>query len=222
MGWTRADRASREHSRRGQSGCGRGPVAGHGAGRGRDRVSDNLLPFPGNEPSDGLCAALEALLFASGGPVSSRNLAEALDVEHADVLGGLAALSRGYEDRGIELLEIAGGWQLRTRPEHAGAILKLMGQRPSRLSRAALEVLSVVAYKQPVTRSEVEQLRGVDSGGVMRTLLGRGLLRVAGRKAEPGRPLMYGTTRAFLEMFALSDLRDLPTLREREELEEDV
>ena len=184
-------------------------------------MSDNLLPFPGNEPPAGLAAALEALLFASGAPVSARQLAEALELETPDVLAGLAALSRDCTERGIELLEIAGGWQLRTRPEHAGSILKLLGQRPSRLSRAALEVLSVVAYQQPVTRSEVEQLRGVDSGGVMRTLIGRGLLRVAGRKAEPGRPLMYATTRAFLEMFALADLRDLPTLREREELEED-
>ncbi|TNE89517.1 MAG: SMC-Scp complex subunit ScpB [Deltaproteobacteria bacterium] len=184
-------------------------------------MSDNILPFPGNEPPDGLIAALEALLFASGAPVTEKQLAEVLDVELATVRAGLSALSRACEDRGVELAEIAGGWQFRTRPEHADAILKLLDQRPARLSRAALEVLAVVAYRQPVTRSEIDELRGVDSGGVLRTLLGRGLLRAAGRKDEPGRPLMYATTRAFLELFALSDLRDLPTLREREELEED-
>lgn len=184
-------------------------------------MSDNLLPFPGNEPPEGLIAALEALLFASGAPVAERQLVEALQVEPALIQAGLSALSRACDGRGIELLDVAGGWQLRTRPEHASAVAKLLGQRPTKLSRAALEVLSVVAYKQPATRAEVEELRGVDSGGVMRTLIERGLLRVAGRTSDPGRPLTYATTRAFLEMFALSDLKDLPTLREREELEED-
>ena len=102
-----------------------------------------------------------------------------------------------------------------------GLVLRLLKKRPARLSRAALEVLSVVAWRQPVTRAEIESLRGVDSGGVVKSLIERGLLRTAGRRAEPGRPLMYATTRAFLEMFELGDLRDLPTLREREELEED-
>lgn len=184
-------------------------------------MSDNLLPFPGHEPPDGLVAAVEALLFASGAPVTERQLCEVLDVESAALRGALSALGRGCETRGIELLEVAGGWQLRTRPEHAGSIQQLLGQRPAKLSRAALEVLAVVAYRQPVTRTEVDALRGVDSGGVIRTLLGRGLLRTAGRRDEPGRPLAYGTTRAFLELFALADLRDLPTLREREELDEE-
>ena len=184
-------------------------------------MTDNLLPFPGNEPPDGLVSSLEALLFASGAPVSLRQLAEVLEVEPAAVRGGLAALSRACDSRGVELLEVAGGWQLRTRPEHASSILRLMGQRPAKLSRAALEVLAVVAYRQPVTRAEIDGLRGVDSGGVVRTLLGRGMLRTAGRRDEPGRPLTYATTRAFLELFALPDLRDLPTLREREDLDED-
>ena len=171
-------------------------------------MSDNLLPFPGREPPDGLVSSLEALLFASGAPVSLRQLSEVLEMEPERIREALAALARACEDRGVELREVAGGWQLRTRPEHATLILRLLGQRPAKLSRAALEVLAVVAYRQPATRAEVDGLRGVDSGGVIRTLLGRGLLRTAGRREEPGRPLTYATTRAFLELFALPNLRD--------------
>ena len=184
-------------------------------------MSDRLLLFPGQEPPEGLAAALEALLFAAGAPVSVKQLSEVLECP-ADTIGlALELLREGCEGRGVQLVEVSGGWQLRTRPEHAALVLRLLKKRPARLSRAALEVLSVVAWRQPVTRAEIESLRGVDSGGVVKSLIERGLLRTAGRRAEPGRPLMYATTRAFLEMFELGDLRDLPTLREREELEED-
>jgi segregation and condensation protein B len=94
----------------------------------------------------------------------------------------------------------------------------LLGTRPKKLSRAALEALSIIAYKQPITRMEIDEIRGVESGGVVKSLLGRNVIRVAGRKAVPGRPLEYATSRGFLEMFGLADLKSLPTLRDYEEL----
>jgi segregation and condensation protein B len=188
-----------------------------------------ILPFPGGAESPeqarigGLVPALEALLFAAGGPVATKALATSLeDATPAEVVRALEVLrvrcARG--DRGLELIEVAGGWQLRTDPRFATAILRLLEGTPTKLSRASLEVLAVVAYRQPVTRTEIEALRGVNSGSVVRTLLERGLVRVAGRREGPGRPLEYATTPHFLEVFSLPDLGALPTLREREDLEE--
>jgi len=186
-----------------------------------------LVPFPGGgavEGDEGLLPALEALLFAAGAPVSARVLAAALeDVSSARVEAALERLRRRLtaSSRALELVRVAGGWQLRTDPRFADAIVRLLGGTPQRLSQAALETLSVVAYRQPVTRTEVEALRGVGCGPVLRTLIDRGLVRVAGRKDEPGRPLQYATTDRFLEVFGLPDLDGLPTLREREEIDED-
>jgi segregation and condensation protein B len=113
---------------------------------------------------------------------------------------------------------VAGGFQFRTRPEYSQWVKKLIAPKPTRLSKAALETLAIIAYKQPIIRSEIEHIRGVDSGGVLRMLLEKNLIRVMGRKEIPGRPLIYGTTRHFLEVFELKNLKDLPTPKEIEEM----
>ena len=113
---------------------------------------------------------------------------------------------------------MAGGWQFRTDPRNAPWVGRLLAQKPVRLTRAQLEVLAIVAYRQPITRPEIDEIRGVDSGGTLKGLLDRSLLRILGKKEEPGRPMLYGTTREFLEFFNLKDLKDLPTLREYHEL----
>jgi segregation and condensation protein B len=180
-----------------------------------------VVPFPGADPeATALVPALEALLFAAGEPVSVRALADALDARPDEIAAGLLALRARLAagDRGLELVE-AGGWQLRTDPRFAGPVLELLGATPQRLSRAALEVLSVVAYRQPVTRVEIEALRGVSCGGVLKALLDRGLVRAAGHRDEPGRPLQYATTGGFLELFGLPDLSALPTLKGRDDLD---
>jgi segregation and condensation protein B len=168
--------------------------------------------------NDEIAYAVEALLFAAGAPVKVTDLCVALQADTQEVEEGLRSLAATYAGGGVELVQVAGGWQLRSSPRFATAVLRLRGGKPQKLSPQALEVLAVVAYKQPVTRTEVELLRGVDSGGVLKALLDRGVVRVAGRREEPGRPLEYATTDAFLELFGLPSLSSLPTLREREEL----
>jgi len=182
-----------------------------------------VLQFP-DRPGGigpGVVAAVEALIFAAGQPVSTRRLADVLDLEADEVRLAIQVLQGRFRgaDRGIHLERVAGGWQLRSAPAFGAQILQMLGHRPTKLSRAALEILAVVAYRQPVTRHEVDQLRGVDSGGVLRKLLDKKLVRVSGRRDEPGRPLEYRTTSAFLEMFALPSLSALPRLRDRVEPE---
>ena len=162
-----------------------------------------------------LLHAVEALLFAAGQPLASLQLAEALEAEPEEVRLALSVLEQRRKDTGVVLERVAGGWQLRTHPRFGAAIHRLLGTKPRRLSRGAMEALAIVAFRQPVTRPEIERLRGVDSGGVIKQLLDRGLLRSAGRSDEPGRPLLYRTTAVFLEMFSLPDLAALPTLEER-------
>jgi segregation and condensation protein B len=185
---------------------------------------DGVLEFPsrpgGVEPE--LVAAVEALLFASGDPVSVPILADVLGAEADEVRIALRVLEQRRRDTGVVLERVAGGWQLRTAARFAVAVHRLLGTKPQKLSRPALEVLAAVAWHQPITRSEIERVRGVDSGGVIKALLERGLLRTAGRAEEPGRPLLYRTTSAFLEMFGLPDLGALPTLAERESLARQV
>lgn len=186
-------------------------------------ADDGVLEFPqrpGGVESE-LIAAIEALLFAAGEPLTSTVLAEVLDTERVEVQQALRVLAQQRADGGVVLERIAGGWQLRTSLRFAEVVHQLRGTRPQRLSRAALEVLSIVAWQQPITRPEIEQLRGVDSGGVLKSLLERNLVRVAGRSDMPGRPLLYRTTSAFLEMFSLPNLKALPTLAEREALVRD-
>src|SRR5208283_4748118 len=120
--------------------------------------------------------------------------------------------------RGFEIAEVAGGWQLRTCTDLAEYVQALHPRRAVRLSRAALETLAVVGYKQPITRAEIEHVRGVDAGAVLRSLLERELVRIAGHREIPGRPMLYATTRRFLEVFGLSSLEDLPSLRDLQEI----
>lgn len=165
---------------------------------------------------DNLKAAVEACIFAADNPLSLDRLAALLEVPRAELRPLVEQLQREYEvpGRGFSLAEIAGGYQFRTHVEFAPQLRKLNRERTTKFSRAAMETLSIIAYRQPVTRAEVEYLRGVDSGGVMKTLLDKNLLRILGKKDVPGRPLMYGTSRHFLEMFGLRSLNDLPTLKE--------
>lgn len=183
--------------------------------------ASNVVPFPGGRERapDELKSAVEALLFASGVPVTVQELCVALEVlDGGPVRAALHELAQDFVGRGVQLVMVAGGWQLRTHPRHADEVLRLRGGTPTRMSRAALEALAIVAYRQPATRAEVEEIRGVASGGVLKTLLEKGYLKVVGRRDEPGRPLEYGTTPLFLEMFSLPGLGALPTLKEREDL----
>jgi segregation and condensation protein B len=158
-------------------------------------------------------AALEALLFASDAPLELSRIAEVLELGPGQAAAAIMALRQACDEpgRGLALVEVAGGVRLVTRPEWAPVLLRLQRLRmKSRLSRAALETLAIIAYRQPISRPEVEQLRGVGAESVLTHLLDRRLVRVVGRKAAPGRPILYGTTREFLEHFGLKDLGDLP------------
>jgi segregation and condensation protein B len=160
---------------------------------------------------------IEALLFTSDKPLKARDINACLADENlAGIRQALKELKAEYDDlgRSFVLKEVAQGYQFRTKAEFAPFILKMLNASPSRLSRAALETLAIIAYKQPVLRQEVEKLRGVDAGGIIRTLLEKGLLKIMGRKNLPGRPLIYGTTKKFLEVFDLKDLDSLPKLKE--------
>jgi segregation and condensation protein B len=164
-------------------------------------------------PPSNLLAALEALLFSSDEPLSLTLLSEALEAEPERVAEALRELDAQYRERGagVELREIAGGHLLVTRSEHAEAVGRLLrGRKRVRLSRAALETMAIIAYKQPVTKVEIEAIRGVDSGAVLTTLLERNLITIRGRSKVVGRPLLYGTTPEFLDYFGLKDLTELP------------
>lgn len=166
---------------------------------------------------------LEALIFVSEQPISLDKMAGVLpDCPKKKLKELLAELVQDYEERGaaLEIVEVANGYQFRTRVEFAPWLGRLRQQKFARLSRAALETLAIVAYRQPVTRAEAESIRGVDSGAVLGTLMERGLLRILGRKEVPGRPILYGTTQEFLELFGLKNLKDLPTLREIKDMVE--
>lgn len=167
-----------------------------------------------------LTPMVEALIFAADGPIRAERLAEALETELTEIMSAIEALEVDYAERprGFFLQEVSGGYQLRTRPEYADYLRKLGHNRPFKFSRPALESLAIIAYRQPVTRSEIEYLRGVDSGSVLKTLLEKRLVRILGKKDVPGKPMIYGTTREFLELFGLADLAALPTLREFSEL----
>jgi segregation and condensation protein B len=169
-----------------------------------------------------LKAVLEALLFVSQEPLNIDRLAMTIgEASKEAVLHALHELrgSYEYEQRGMQVVEIAGGWQMVTRPEHASWIRRMEKSKAApKLSRSALETLAIIAYKQPIVRAEIEHIRGVEASGVLRTLLERKLVRIVGRKDVPGRPIMYGTTKFFLQHFGLKDLAELPPLREFKEL----
>ena len=162
---------------------------------------------------------VESILFVAEEPLSVERFRQIVtEADSSDIRSALQELAREYDTRqgGFYLREVAGGYQFRTRPSYTEWVKRLLSPKPPRLSKAALETLAIIAYKQPVIRSDVEHLRGVDCGGVLRVLLERNLIRVLGRKNIPGRPLIYGTTRRFLEVFDLKDLKDLPSPEEIE------
>jgi segregation and condensation protein B len=162
---------------------------------------------------------IESLLFASDKVLGLAELKRLLgERDGKKVTAAVEALLERRRGSGIEVVRLASGWHLRTNPEHARWVTKLLAGRPMRLSRAMMETLAIVAYRQPVTRPEVDEIRGVDCGPVLKTLLDRALIRIIGKKEEVGRPLLYGTTPEFLRVFSLGELSDLPTLREYAEL----
>jgi segregation and condensation protein B len=172
-------------------------------------------------PLSHLRGLIEALVFAADKPLRPREVARLASAPVAQVRELLAELAGSYAERGIMLAEIAGGWAFRTQPQYAPFVRELSSERPARLTRAQIETLAIVAYRQPVTRPEIDEIRGVDSGATLKLLLERELLRILGKKEEPGRPMLYGTATKFLEFFNLKALSDLPTLREFTELNED-
>lgn len=165
-----------------------------------------------------LKSILESLVFVSDKPVQPKRLAKLTRAQVEDVERLLKDLVEEYRGRGVQLAEVGTGYQFRTAAANAPFVRDMVAQRPVRLSRAQLETLAIAAYRQPLTRPELEEIRGVDSGSALKVLLDRGLVRLLGRKDEPGRPLLYGTTPEFLEFFGLKSLKDLPTLREFSEL----
>jgi segregation and condensation protein B len=165
----------------------------------------------------GIRGALEALLFVSDEPVGAARLAKLLDVAPGDVESALASMAEEYRegDRGFQLREVAGGWRFYTHPAHHDVIEQyVLSWDTRRLSQAALEALAVIAYHQPVTRAGVNAVRGVNSEGVIASLVDKGLVREAGRDKNAGNAILYGTTRTFLEKFGLRDISELPPLAE--------
>jgi segregation and condensation protein B len=164
---------------------------------------------------------VESLLFVADGPQSLQRFNEVLDgVEKELIHEVLNELQNELDaqSRGIRLVEVAGGYQLRTAKTNADWVKKFLGGRPARMGRATLETLAIIAYRQPITKAEIEAIRGVDVDGVLTTLLDRNLIRAVARKDVPGRPFLYGTTPEFLQLFNLKDLTHLPTLKEMEEI----
>ncbi|MBW2092554.1 MAG: SMC-Scp complex subunit ScpB [Deltaproteobacteria bacterium] len=168
-----------------------------------------------------LKSIIEGLLFVSDTPLTPEKISSVTNgVSREKIQKTLDELVTEYEEmnRAFVLVYVAGGYQFRSRAELSAYILQLKKKAPARLSRAALETLSVIAYRQPVLRAEIEKIRGVDVGGTLKTLLERDLIRIVGRKDLPGRPMLYGTTKKFLEIFGLPNLEALPTLDEMESL----
>jgi segregation and condensation protein B len=164
-------------------------------------------------------AVIESLLFASDHPLTVNELKKLVgERDGAKITAAVTALQTARQETGINVISVAGGWHLRTNPTNVAWVSRLIAGKPQRLSRAMLETLAIVAYRQPITRPEVDDIRGVDCGPVLKTLLDRGLVRMIGKKEDVGRPILYGTTPEFLRTFSLRDLTELPTLREFHEL----
>lgn len=165
---------------------------------------------------------LEALLFISGEPLTVETLKNILEIDKMEIGRLMGELIKEYQlkNGGVFISEIAGGYRMVTNPGCGAWVKKFLSTAlPTRLSQQSLETLSIVAYKQPIIKAEIEAIRGVNSDGPLRTLLERRLIKILGRKEAPGRPLMYGTTKEFLQYFGLKDLAELPTLKEIQEVE---
>jgi len=167
---------------------------------------------------------IEAFLFAADKPGTASEIHSWLpDATPPDIRQSLEELLTEYDNMGrsFGLRQVAQGYQFRTQTEYAPYVLQMLKTSPARLSRAAFETLAIIAYKQPILRQEIERLRGVDVGGILRTLLEKDLIRIMGRKNLPGKPLIYGTTKRFLEVFDLKDINSLPKLKEIKDLVSD-
>lgn len=170
-----------------------------------------------------LTSILESILFTAETPLSIDKLCDLLpEFDRETVKSAITALSEDYSNRqsAIRVVEVAGGWQLRTDPGFQDYVVRHIKTRTTKFSQSALESLAIIAYRQPITRIEIEHLRGVDSGGVLKSLLDKKLVKILGKKDIPGRPIIYGTSREFLELFGLKDLKSLPTLKEIQALDE--
>jgi segregation and condensation protein B len=170
---------------------------------------------------NGLKGIVEALLFVSGEPLTIDRLVLVLGAPRSEVQEAMTMMQADYraEGRGLQIVEVAGGYQVVTRADCAVWIKRLeKAKTGAKLSRSAMETLAIIAYKQPLVRAEIEEIRGVDTAGVLRTLLDRRLIRIIGRKDIPGRPIIYGTSKQFLQAFGLKDLSDLPALRDIKDL----
>ncbi|WP_225411235.1 SMC-Scp complex subunit ScpB [Stigmatella hybrida] len=169
---------------------------------------------------DRIRTVLQSVLFVADKPLTVDQLFESTGIDRELIAKALNQISGIHRDgvNGIVLHEVADGWQFRTDPHSAEYVRRYLRVKPQRLTRAAVETLAIIAYRQPVTRPEVEDIRGVDCGAVIKALMDRKLVKILGKKEEVGRPILYGTTREFLEFFALKDLASLPTLREFHEL----
>jgi len=172
-----------------------------------------------------LSGLVEAVLLAAGRPVTVEQLLELFDEAQRpraeDVTAALTDLQHSYAERGVELREVASGWRVQVRAQYADVVSRLWQERPSRYSRALLETLALIAYRQPITRGEIEDIRGVTvATTIMRTLHERNWIRVVGHREVPGHPELLGTTREFLDYFGLKSLDDLPTLAELRDLED--
>lgn len=183
-------------------------------------VAEDEEPAPVVD-SGRLESIVESLLYAADRPLTVSDLKRLLNERDGKKLtAALETLRERHETTGIQLASVAGAWQFRTHPENGDWVAKLVAGRPQRLSRAMLETLAIIAYRQPITRPEIDEIRGVDCGPVLKTLLDRSFVRILGKKEEVGRPMLYGTTPDFLKTFSLKDLSELPTLREFHELSE--
>lgn len=173
-----------------------------------------MVPDPSKDETE-LKARLEALLLVAPGPVAPGQLAAALEMPVEEVEAGLAGLSADYQKRGLRLQRHAGQVQLTTAPEMGPLVERFLGlEATTQLSRAALEALAIIAYQQPVTRPQVDAIRGVNSDGVLKSLLSKGLVQEVGRGEGPGRPILYSTTLEFLQYFGLGSVAELPPLAE--------
>jgi segregation and condensation protein B len=201
-------------------GQGEGPTDAEGGAAG-EADEDAAVEEAQALTRDHLRGLLEALVFASDKPITAKELARLASAPVKEVKELLGELHEAYAKKGITLDEVAGGWLFRTAAVYAPFVRELAGGRPVRLSRAQIETLAIAAYRQPITRPEIDEIRGVDSGATLKLLLERDLVRIIGKKDEPGRPILYGTTTQFLEFFGLKSLKDLPSLREFTELSDE-
>jgi segregation and condensation protein B len=184
-----------------------------------EEISADSQPAPTTRAH--LKRVIESLIFVSEQAVTANQLARLVKSKAAEVREVVTEIMRDYDGRGIELVEVGGGFQFRSAAASAPFVRDLVSARPVRLTRAQLETLALIAYRQPITRPEIDDVRGVDSGSAIKVLLDRDLVKILGRKDEAGRPLLYGTAPAFLEFFGMNSLSDLPTLREFTELSEE-